>query len=323
MIRRLAMQLPVWARPAHPILRYGLKPQPLSRRARYARALSVILLLLVMGGVGYILLLATNFPKPPPGQNLTETLLDFVFWPALILQIFTRLAVQTLTVNTVSDEKRRQTWDSLRATEHGAELTLRTRWASVFYRMRGLLGLILLVRLVLIFGILFDLTAFRGGYLDRLVNGIVPDIPLLVGALLLAFMMTASLLLPLTGIGFDAAVGLLISTRFHQRTYAVLTQVVIAVVRIALVAGLIYGMSQFTAHDANLPDGVAWLLMAAFAAMGDWGLVFLQLGFFGDVWANVPYGIFISLGLLVFAMLQAGLTDGILALAIRRAERSG
>ena len=47
------------------------------------------------------------------------------------------------------------------------------------------LGILLAIRLLLILGILYDLTAFQGKYIDLLVNGITPDISPLVGALLL------------------------------------------------------------------------------------------------------------------------------------------
>jgi hypothetical protein len=67
----------------------------------------------------------------------------------------------------------------------------------------------------------------------------------------------------------------------------------------------------------------SWLLMGGYAGLGDWGLAYLNLGYYGEVWATVPYGIFIGLALLVFSMIQAALTDGILALAIRQAERKG
>lgn len=113
MLQRLTTQLPIWARPAHPILRYNLKTQQISRWAQFGRALGVVVVGLVAGVVGYLVLLATDFPKPAPGQYLTESLLNVIFWPALFVQVLTRLAVIALTVNTVSEEKRRQTWDKI------------------------------------------------------------------------------------------------------------------------------------------------------------------------------------------------------------------
>lgn len=323
MIQRFTGQLPLWARADHPVLRYELARAAgrLPKRAQYFRALWVVLLGFLLAGGGY--LIATGFLQQPPGQNLTESALNVVFWPMLVVQILMSAVTMGLTGSTVSEEIRRQTWDNLRATQAGAELTIRTRWAAVFYRIRGLLGVVLLIRVLLIVGILVDLTAFQGRYLDLLINGIVPDVALPIAALLLAFMMTASLLLPLTAVGFDAAMGLLIATLFQQRTYAVLAQVLYVVFRGFLVTLLVFSTTQFVNGDLTATDPGAWALVGGFAAFGDWGLSFLNLGFFGEIWATIPYGIFLGLALLVLSLIQAALTDGIVALAIRQAERRG
>ena len=47
------------------------------------------------------------------------------------------IAALTSTSSFVSDEMRRQNWDSLRATEHGAEMSMRARWVAVFYRLHS------------------------------------------------------------------------------------------------------------------------------------------------------------------------------------------
>jgi hypothetical protein len=323
MIQRFTGQLPLWARTDHPMLRYELARAAgrVPRRAKLFRAFWIVLIGLLLAGGGY--LIATGFLRQPPGQNLTESAMNVVFWPLLLLQILMSVVTLALTGSTVAEEVRRQTWDNLRATQSGAELTIRTRWAAVFYRIRGLIGAVLVVRVLLILGILYDLTAFQGRYLDLLINGIVPDVPLPAAALLLAFMMTASLLLPVTAVGFDAAIGLLIATIFQQRTYAVLAQVLYIVFRLTVVGALVFGTTQFI--NGNLPasDPGAWLLAGGFAALGDWGLAFLNLGFFGEIWATIPYGIFLGLALLVFSLGLAALTDAVVALAVRQAEQRG
>jgi hypothetical protein len=322
MIRRLTTQLPPWARTSHPVLRYELgKQRQTTRTRRILNALVIVVGLAVLYGGGY--LLATNFGQQAAGQNLTEEVANIVFWPTLILQVFLRIGALTLTAGAVSEEKRRQTWDNLRATQSGAELALRTRWAAVFYRLRLPLTIVTLVRIILIAGILYDLTAFQGRYLDLIINGVIPETPLFLAAILLALLMTASLLLPLTGLGFDAALGLLISTGAQQRTYSAILQILVVLIRVALVIGLVYAADQFRLGLLPVQDGLSLVLMLAFAAIGDWGLAFLHLGFYGEIWATVPYGIFLGLGLLIFSMIQAALTDWILALAIRRAERKG
>lgn len=323
MIQRFTGQLPLWARTEHPLLRYELARAAgrAPKRVQYIRALWIVLLGLLLAGGGY--LIGTGFLQQPPGQTLTESMLNVVFWPMLVVQILVSGLALGLTGNTIAEESRRQTWDNLRATEVGAEMVIRTRWAAVFYRLRGLLAVVLIVRVALIGGILLDLTAFQGRYLDLIINGIVPDVALPVAALLLAFMMTASLLLPLTAMGFDAAMGLLIASVFQQRTYAVLAQILYIIFRIVVVGALVLAATQFVNGSLIASDVGAWALLGGFAAFGDWGLSFLNLGFFGEQWATVPFGIFLGLALLVFSLVQAAVTDWIVALAIREAERRG
>src|SRR5690606_17795119 len=254
---------------------------------------------------------------------LTEAALAIVYWPLLALQAGLSVGAVLLTGSVVSEEMRRQTWDNLRATAGGAELTLRTRWAAVFYKMRGILIVVTGIRALLIVGILYDLTAFQGRYLDLLINGIVPDVALPIAAMLLAFFMTASLLLPLTAVGLDAAVGLLISAYFQQRTYAVLAQILWIGFRVLLIAGLVFAANEFVTGNMETSDAGAWALMSSFAAFSDWGLAFLNLGFYGEIWATIPFGVVLGLVLLAFSMVQAMLTDWLLAVAIRVAERKG
>ncbi|MBE0690222.1 MAG: hypothetical protein IH587_08905, partial [Anaerolineae bacterium] len=72
-----------------------------------------------------------------------------------------------------------------------------------------------------------------------------------------------------------------------------------------------------------LPDGLSFALMFFFGALGDWGLYFLHLSSFGEVWAIVPYGIFLGLALMLFALVQAFLADRLLLWAIDRAQSRG
>ncbi|MEO8610417.1 MAG: hypothetical protein ABI690_21150 [Chloroflexota bacterium] len=322
MLQRLAIQLPEWARSDHPLMRYELgRAARIPRRRQYLRIAGFVALILVLYWGGYVI--ATGFFQTVPGQNLTESLIAVVFWPTLVLQVIMQVMSLALTVNTVGEQKRRQTWDNLRATEGGVALAFRTRWATVYYRLRPLLGVVMAIRIVLIVGILIDLTAFQGRYIDLLINGVVPDISPLVAALLLAFMMTASLLLPLTSIGLDAALGLLVSVTAQQRIYSVMTQLIVVLIRLALVIGLTLGATQFIRGDLTLPDGAAWGLMGAFAGFGDWGLSYLHLGFYSEIWATIPFAIFLGIGLLIFSMAESALTEWVLNLAIRRAERNG
>ncbi len=322
MLQRFAIQLPEWARSDHPLVRYELgQVQQPSRRVRYLRIASFSTLLIVLFWGGYAL--ATGFFQNSPGQSLTEGAMAVLFWPTLIIQLILQITALTLTVNTVSEQKRRQTWDNLRATEGGAGLALRARWASVYYRVRLLMGLVMVIRVGFIVGILYDLTAFQGRYIDLLVNNITPEVSPVVGALLLAFLMTAGLLLPFTGVGLHAAIGLLVSVTVQQRVYSVMTQIIMVIFRLAVVIVLLVAATQFIRGNLTVSDGGAWLLMGSFSALGDWGLSFLHLGFYGEIWATVPYAVFLGIGLLLFSMAQSAVTEWILGYAIRRAERIG
>ncbi|MEZ4671649.1 MAG: hypothetical protein R3E39_27410 [Anaerolineae bacterium] len=323
MLQRLfSIQLPEWAQASHPHVRYELGQTAIGgRRGKYVRAIGFALAVVVLYVGGY--LVGTNFLQNSPGQNLTESAMAVLFWPTFVLQLVLQFLAMVMTINTVTEQKRRLAWDNLRATEVGTGLVLRARWAAIYYRLRLLLGLVLLVRIALILGILYDLTGFQGRYIDLLVINITPEISPIVGALLMAFLMTAALLIPLTSIGLDAAVGLFIAVNIQQRVYNVMTQVIFLGMRIGLALALTIGATQFINGLLNVPDVNAWLLMGGYAAFGDWGLKFLHTGFYSEVWATIPYAVFFGVALLIFSLLQSILTEGILSFTIRRAERIG
>lgn len=322
-VRLFIGQLPTWARRDHPVLRHELGVVPrLPWRVRYGRALVVILglgVLLVIGA-----LIATNLLRRPAGQTSVETINAILFWPLVVLQLILSIAALTSTSNFVSEEMRNQNWDSLRATENGAEMSMRARWVAVFYRLRGLVGLVLAARALLIGLMLWELTAFQGRYLELLINGIVPDVPLVAAVLLVSFTMTAALLLPLTTVGMDAATGLLVSAIVQQRTYSTLLQAVLIFLRLGVTAALLGGATLFL--DGQLfqaSNAAAWLLMGGYSAVGDWGLALLYLGRNSEIWATIPYGIFLGLALLIFTLVQAAVADRLLLLAVRQAQKKG
>jgi len=121
----------------------------------------------------------------------------------------------------------------------------------------------------------------------------------------------------------QAAIGLLIAVNIQQRIYNVMTQLIIIIVRLLIIVGLTLATTQFINNQITLGDVPAWLLTGAYAAIGDWGLRFLHVGFYSEIWATIPYTIFFGIALLVFALGQSLLTEWILAFSIRRAERIG
>jgi hypothetical protein len=182
----------------------------------------------------------------------------------------------------------------------------------------------LLARLVLIFGILYDLTAFGGRYFDLLLNGITPDVPLGLGIVLLTLFMTAALLIPVTSLGLDAACGLWLSVTIRQQGFRIALQILVLLVRVTLLMGLAQVMTLFLRADINLPEHLLWqqpaLMAAAFAVFGDGGLAYLNLGLYGDVWAKAPWSVLTTVGLVLVVFVQAVLADWLIARAVRRAE---
>lgn len=322
MIQRLLFaQLPTWARPDHPAVRYQRGDRPQTQRARLLRALGEVLAGGLLLLIGY--LAATRLFTVPAGQNVVESINAILYFPLLALHLLARVLAVALTSGTIADEIRRQNWDNLRATEHGAELTLRARWVVVFLRLNIILTAAIVARLLLIGLVLYDLTAFQGRYIDLLINGITPEVTVVPAILLLALLLTASVLLPVTGVGLDAALGLLIATAAHSRGASVLLQGLFVLARAGIALLLTLLTTQFLAGELAASDIGAWLLMAGQGALADGGLAFLYLGRFGEIWAIVPYGIFLGPALVLFALMQSFLADRILALAIRRAQRMG
>ncbi|HEX2621765.1 MAG TPA: hypothetical protein VHL11_16520, partial [Phototrophicaceae bacterium] len=222
----------------------------------------------------------------------------------------------------VSNEKRHQTWDTLRTTRNGIGLALRARWsAAVFYRLSGLMIVLYVARLILVGALLYDLTAFGGDYLAIISGGgVVPQLSLAIVILLEALSMAASFVLPLTGLGLDAAVGLLLGTLIHQRVWLALAQVLAGVARVGLVAVMLWWLITNTNVTTMPSTAGALASMVGYGAFGDWGLRYLNLASYSELWAVVHYGIFTGVGLLVVAFGQALLTDLLVTLAVRRGE---
>jgi hypothetical protein len=320
MIRAIIGELPAWARRDHPVLRYELSKAPRPRlRGRLLRAFVVVVTGLILIGAGVII--ATGMFTRAPGANVVESIHAIAYFPLILVQLAARIAAFLTTADVVGEELRRQTWDHVRATEHGAETALRARWFAVFYRLRGLLGVVLLTRALLLGLLLYDVTAFQGRYLDLLTFGITPEIALPVAVILVALLLTAALVLPFTGIAFDAALGLLVSAHVQQRAFNSLAQFLGVLLRAAITAGLLLAAYSYLQGTLSLSDPLGWLLLLAFGGAGDWGGAYLLLSRFGEVWAAVPFGVFLGAGLIGFALAQAWLADRALHLAARRSQQ--
>lgn len=327
--RYLTAQIPIWARPENPVLRYTLQRFGRRRARRPAiRWLLRALLALTLAGA-----LAFSYRAYRTGSALlvsqanTSALFAILYFPLLVAQLLTLIWALLLTSSMLPHEQQRGTWEPLKITSHGAEMAMRARWAAVFYQLRWALLLLLVPRVLFAGQLLVDLTDYQGRHLDLYMMGIRPELPVEAGVLMLAAFVTAALLHLLVAVGLNAAVGLLISTVFRSQQMALLAQVLallaqIAVFGLALAAGLsVLDQDPGFAQQTGQPAFGRWLSLLLMAGIGDHGLRLMDLRTFLETWPGIDYGVFLGAGMLVMMGVQAVFTNGLLEWAARRAAR--
>lgn len=321
MIARLFyQQLPEWARPTHPLMRYTLGHRTLSRRNILSR------ILLVLSVTALTVLISYFYTK---GETASEnpTYREFMFYPIVAATLLMQLLAIALTINFVTLERQKGTWESLQITLVGAGMTIRTRWALVFYRLRWMLLAVFVARLGYIVLLLNDLTDFEGRAIDVRIIGISPEVSLEVAVFLIAGLMTAAILQPFVALAFDAALGILVATLTGRRNVGILTTVVLLVGRAALTLGSLLLGSQIV--DANgttekiigMGTGEGWLRLLLLTSQGDQSLRILNLETLGNIWADLENGIYIGGIVLLLVVIQAMLANGMVLFAARRAAK--
>jgi hypothetical protein len=342
--RAFYRQFPAFADPAHPVMRYTLNRE--GRRVRplwrWLRRIGIMALILIALAFGFEI--ATSFGSQPLPSDLNplDTIYLVTYWPLVIGQTLLRLVAVGMTTGVIVREVRHGTWETLKITTDGAILTLRTRVASVFYRVWPVLALIMLARLLFIGASLLNFISFNGNYLDDMISGTTPlgapdmnPVAAVVLAVIIAAAgMTASILLPLTALAFDAALGTLIGTFARSRWLGGIEQSVILLLRVILTsAALIVGAlaifgSQPTLLSAQfvnfIPGGGIGTWLGAFfgIAEGDLGLTMLHQPHVQSLWADILYGVLIGIMLLIYALLQFGAAQLLIQWAGRRAVRA-
>jgi uncharacterized membrane protein YhaH (DUF805 family) len=290
-----------------------------SRRGAYWQfALCVMALALVIFAYGAV----GQFDNLPLSQHA----MNILYVPVVGVQVVLSIVALLLTMGAVASERRQQNWDSLRATPDGVSIVLRAHWAAaVFYRLRGLLAFAYVGRAVLIGFLAYDLTAFNGDYLNFLTGGITPEVPPLIGGLFMALSLAAAFVLPLTGLGLDAALGLLLATFVRSRVFISFAQVIVIGLRVCvtLAVFLLGSVAVLIEADPMLGDspllnGIGIVLLNG---LGDSGLYLLNGAALGDLWLTVPYALLLGVVLLGVALVQAALTEVLLRWAMRRAQR--
>lgn len=313
--------LPAWARPDHPLLQYELSTLRASGgRRRFIWQLLTLALLLGASAAVY----AASPLSPSLTTNLTGVIWQSVYYPTLILQLVTAILALGLGASTVGSERSRKNWDNLRVTEFGAGLALRARWAGILYRLRAPLTLILLVRIALIGGILYDLTAFGGLYPQMLGAQSTPPLPeWRLDLLLIALVVTANILLPFLAIAAGAAGGILLSVAVRERIYALVLQMLLIAAQLLITVAGALAIAQMIRAEINGAGDWPYALFFGYTAFGDWGLLLGQLGSLGEIWRRVPYGFTISLGQVILLFVLALAADGMMWLAARLSESRG
>lgn len=346
MLRRFYAQLPAFARPDHPIMRYLLlrEGRRATRGNQILRWLSIAFLvgLLPLGGW----MVATRFgTQPIETANRFDAIYLTLYWGLIALQILMRLVAMSATIGVIATEERQQTWDTLKITTEGALLTMKARWAAAFYRLLPVLIILTLARALFILIALYDLTTFQGKYIDILIGGTVPfgepylardmaeSVGVTSGVIITALGMTAALIAPFTALAFDAALGMLVGTLARSRLAGILGQFSLVLVRVLITGWALWvgasalTLSPFGALNASFagsaPSPVLGWLGAFFGiAEGDLGLTALHLPYVQRMWADYDYGIFIGVAFLGYVLLQALLANLIVGLAARRATRA-
>lgn len=299
-------------------LRYvlGKSGQTTRRRILVHVLLAVVYIGVLIAGAS-----ALNLASGSPSAVVNTAL----YVPTVLAQILISAAALAFTIHTVHNLRRKQTWDSLRATAGGSSAAIRAAWAAtVYYRLSGALGVLVYApRLVLLGFLLWDLTAFRGDYLTLIAGGHTPAIMPPLEILLLGAFVAAAFLLPLSAIGFDAAVGLLFSTFARSRQTASLIQIVLTITRVlwGLLPVAMFNSNVLLAPDlaSTGSEYMGGLILATHTA-GDWGLSMLNIGTVDKIWSGVNSSAFIGIALLGMVLLYSALTVLILRWTARRAQ---
>jgi hypothetical protein len=309
-----------WAEQSKPLLRYEQSRNAPDNhsQARIWRIIAWVALLSVLLLGGYFF--ATNGLQTSLDRPYSQALWRFIVIPLFLMQVLVQVAALSLGLGAVGAERRRQTWDNLRATERGTEISLQTRFPAIFSRLFGFAAFIAIGRLLLIGAILYEVMSFQGDYLNLLSARSNPAVSLELGMILLGAFMTAFVLLPITATAFNIALGLCISAWVRNRAVAAILQILVLGLRVLSAGLLFYYAWQLAYEGIVLEASPALGLLSSSAAFGDWGLLLSQLSLAGEFWRTVPYSIFIGLALLLWLIIQALLTQGLLKLAVRAAE---
>lgn len=312
-------QLPHWARPDHPMMRYVLGARRLSRTGLLLRVLAILAIAGLLAG-GYALARLAY-------EDLTYR--EYLYYPLIGTQLILQLLAIAITTNAVALERQKGTWESLQITTVGAANAIRTRWALVFYRLRWPLAALFILRLGYIGLLLNDMTDFEGRAIDVRIIGIAPEVTLEVAVFLLAALISAAIMQPFVNIAFDAALGIIVGSVMHRRNVGILSTVVLMGLRIAVTVGAVVLGSKIitadgtTAEILDMSTQEAWARTLFMTLQGDTALRLLHLETLGNLWADLQNGIYIGGVVLAGVVLTAILANAMVLFSAWRAHKPG
>ncbi|MBN1679818.1 MAG: hypothetical protein JW966_05970 [Anaerolineae bacterium] len=316
-------QVPDWARPDNPVLRYTL--QRYDRRITWVMRWSGRL----VGMAAFGMLLAISYARYEAGsplgvsRDIGSAVFAILYFPLLALQYVAVLTALVWTSNTVILEQRRAGWELVKVTSRGAAMSTRSWWVALFYRMRWMLAAIVLARVFFAGWMLVDLTRYQGRYLDLYITGITPAVSVEAAIVLLAMYVTAALLLPVVLVGLNAALGLFLSSFVNNRLLAPLLRVMIVLFETGvfgtalLINDLDVRLSWYTADARSFGDHVFAVLA------GDFGLELMDLETLFRTWADTEYGVLLGAAALAAVIGMIVLTNALIMAAGWRAGRPG
>src|SRR5260221_11299313 len=114
MLQRFYAQLPDFARPNHPLMRYALlrEGRRLTRRTQLMRTGLAILLLLLLVVPGWQI--ATQLGQNSvDAANIIGKIYLVLYWPLVIVQLIARLFAISSTSGVIANEVQHGTWNKL------------------------------------------------------------------------------------------------------------------------------------------------------------------------------------------------------------------
>jgi len=253
------------------------------------------------------------------GGSLSETLWRGLYLPLVAWGWWTSLLAL---LSGVDLGQHKPTWEALRASERGVQLTLHAYWLAGFTRLRFELGVALLGRLALLGGLLLELVSLRGGYLNILAANLTPPASQGLALALLVLALAAALALPLVSVGLELALSLWLARAVGARWQRDLAYGLLLLLRFGLGLAALLAFSGLPSLAGSGEAAAVGAALLGALGFGDGGLLAFSLSQSAQTWALLPHGLALALLWPALLLLLALLSDALLALAVQAAQRA-